>query len=204
MELLKRMRRPAGIVLAMVLLLSLVGIPLALSQNETITLHVFKSWDAEPVSYTLTYDLNGGEGSPPPAQTGFANTTIVVTEEIPTREDHAFAGWSLLPDGQVDYQSGDPIVMDSDKTLYASWVSTLIGTMFTVTLHPNGGDGEIITVQVAENTEFELYKASFTRELCLFDSWNTQADNTGTSYRFGSTYLVTKDITFYAHFIPIG
>ena len=205
MNLFSTMRRPIVVLLATILLFSLSGIQSASGQGETVTLHIFKYWDAEPDRYTLTYDLNGGDGSPPPAQIGFAGTTVVVTEDIPVRDGFTFEGWSLVPDGPVDYSSGDSIVMDSDKTLYAVWTS--IGPMFIVTLHPNPRPefSELITepieYPVSPNTNFVFPSG---RDIWpepsgwVFSTWNTQADGLGVTYNATQTYLVTRDIDFYA------
>ena len=200
--------RSVGILLSMILLFSLFGIPNASGQDETVTLHIYKFWDEEPDSYTLTYDLNGGEGSPPPAQTGFANTTIAVTEEIPIRTDHIFVGWSLVPDGPVDYSSGDPILMDSDKTLYAVWVVVL--STFTVTLHANhpyDDVGQVVVIPVAANTYFFFPEPTdvgiFPKPLLVFNYWNTQADALGENFLPDYDYLVTENVDFYAVWRPI-
>lgn len=72
--------------------------------------------------YTITYDANGGENAPA-EQSVEDNTTVVLSNEIPTKENSTFMGWSKEADSQtVQYRAGDVIeALTSDITLYAVW-----------------------------------------------------------------------------------
>lgn len=74
--------------------------------------------------YVLTYDANGGQGTPP-GQTLFttAGTTIASGDTL-SKEGYNFAGWSLkaTPEkGDKIYQPGDTYMEQRDTVLYAVW-----------------------------------------------------------------------------------
>ena len=203
MNLPRKKWQPVGIFLAIALLFSLFGIPLASAQDETVVLHVYKFWDEGPGSYTLSYDLNGGEGETPPDQTGFAGTYIAVTDEIPEWEGYALAGWSLSTDGPVQYEAGDPILMDSDITLYAVWLE-----VFTVRLYRNMGtnDDAFEDYLVRDGDEFVLVNPFGT----IVDLWHYQNHYTftpaesGDYIEEGESVTITEDLDLYGQWTYMG
>ena len=76
------------------------------------------------VTYTLTYDANGGTGAPN-AQTAKSSTgsaTFTIPDTTPTRDDgFKFAGWSTSKNGTAQYQPNGLITIKQDTTLYAVW-----------------------------------------------------------------------------------
>lgn len=85
-----------------------------------------------PVTYTLTYDANGGTGAPA-ADTAYTvddTHTFTVTNSQPTWGSFIFLGWSNSPvsgsgtPADVDYVAGDTITLprsNLSKTIYAVW-----------------------------------------------------------------------------------
>ena len=73
-------------------------------------------------SYTLTYRANGGVGAPPPVSIP-TNTSILLSNVIPTREDYDFLGWSLDRNATTaSYQPGQSFNIGvGHKWLYAVW-----------------------------------------------------------------------------------
>ena len=86
--------------------------------SAVVTLYAV--WKHNP---SLTYNANGGKfeqtvGVTYPA----AGTEVVVTDVVPQREGHVFAGWSDSADGAVKYVAGGKFTMpDVDAMLYAVW-----------------------------------------------------------------------------------
>ncbi len=84
-----------------------------------------------PVTYTLTYNANGGSGAPL-SQTGATSYTISAT--VPTRFGYTFHGWSKNSSATAwTYEIGDDINLTSNTTLYAVWSSARamnIGTSY--------------------------------------------------------------------------
>lgn len=79
------------------------------------------------VTYTLTYNANGGSGAPA-AQTAKSSTgsaTFTISTSVPTWEDHTFLGWADSADAAAAaYHSGGTITVSADKTIYAVWKRT--------------------------------------------------------------------------------
>lgn len=78
-----------------------------------------------PMTYSVLYDANGGEGSME-EQTFSVGTATEISECTFTCEGKQFAGWSLAKDGAVEY-SDRALVTDiasagETATLYAVWV----------------------------------------------------------------------------------
>ena len=79
---------------------------------------LFAVWDTgsvEPGQYTVSFDLNGGEGEFPSQQIDEGGTVSEPSTE-PTMEGHTFLYWSL--DGE-EYQFGTPVT--GNITLVAQW-----------------------------------------------------------------------------------
>lgn len=92
------------------------------AQNASVTLSAL--WSAVAVCRTLTYDANGGANAPAAQAVLWDDATrqvFSITGEAPTRAEHDFCGWSLLPDGDAAYFGGDTIAAQFDKVLYAVW-----------------------------------------------------------------------------------
>lgn len=89
--------------------------------SATLTVNVYQD-------YTLTYDVNGGEGSID-AQTAEKSNedsyifTLAKTE--PTRDGYTFLGWADSKDAEkADYAAGGTVTVDystPNKTVYAVW-----------------------------------------------------------------------------------
>ena len=83
-------------------------------------------------AFTITYDLNGGEGEIPNG-TKIENLPYKVVEQIPTKGKLTFIGWGLTEDALTpSYIGGDLVSEDQDLTLYAIWkVASLEGIIET-------------------------------------------------------------------------
>ncbi len=92
------------------------GDTISISANTTL----YAVWQKKPVvTYTLTYNANGGSGAPS-AQSGATSYTISSTK--PTKSGYLFLGWSESKTATMaSYTSGDSITLTSDTTLYAVW-----------------------------------------------------------------------------------
>ena len=159
---------------------------------------LYVKWNA---SYTVTYDINGGTGYIPPAQTveigGSVQIAVTGTDAI-TKPGFLFDGWNTRADGTgTNYYEYETYTPTASITLYAKWLG-----VYTVTYDLNGGDGNTPrsqTVEVGESVQLPSnYFGDFTKPGFLFGGWNTRADGTGTNYDEYETYTPTADITMYA------
>jgi len=72
-------------------------------------------------SYKVTYDANGGTGSPDKQMKEYGDA-ITLSNVVPTKQGCDFTGWNTKADGTgIAYKSNDQYVKDEDLTLYAQW-----------------------------------------------------------------------------------
>lgn len=94
-----------------------VGATYSAAANATL----YAQW---AVGKTLTYDANGGLGTPPTAAsvaTGGSLTVLGNTTSM-SKSGSSFGGWNTLADGSgTAYAAGASITMGADQTLYAVW-----------------------------------------------------------------------------------
>ncbi len=81
-----------------------------------------QSCDIPLVSYTLTYNANGGSGAPT-AETREEQSTSALSATEPARSGYTFSSWNTESDGTGDtYTSSASFTMpSSDTTLWAVW-----------------------------------------------------------------------------------
>ena len=78
-------------------------------------------WNAQ--SFALTYDANGGVGSPSGA-TVVAGTTVTVSATVPTKSGYTFSGWLLNGTGGALVASATFTMPGMASTLTAQWTAT--------------------------------------------------------------------------------
>ena len=126
-----------------------------------------------------------------------------------------FASWNTASDGTgTDLDASFYVYSDMD--IYGRWEQS-----YTVTLYDNSegqwvsGTGSKITPSYfgvtgpafgeSSDPDKTAYTVmySFAKEGCIVESWNTEADGSGTRYELHETYPVTSDLTLYAQWIPV-
>jgi len=77
-----------------------------------------------PPYYSVSYDVNGGEGTLPDTAYYLQDETVTVTDAKPTRDGYIFVGWNTEANGSgTDYEAEDTFTMPAEAvTLYARWV----------------------------------------------------------------------------------
>lgn len=73
----------------------------------------------------------------------------------------------------------------------------------TIHFFPNGGQGSMNDQTVNEFEPTALNANTFTRQGYAFDSWNTAANGSGTTYFDGATISLLSDLTLYAQWNPL-
>ncbi len=153
------------------------------------------SCNNETPTCTLSYDANGGFGTPV-NQTGQKGSVLTVSEgESLTYKGHSFVGWNTTKDGKgTAHEPGSTIQMTGDVKLYAQWVE-----IFTISFLPNGAEGEPVTQTVEKGTRVTVPDGSgLVFEHYEFDSWNTVSDGTGTKYYPGQQVVVNSTVNLFA------
>ncbi len=142
-----------------------------------------------PVTYTITYVLNGGSNNAGNPAT-YNITTPTITLLPPTRSNFTFNGWYTEP---TFTNLASPITQGStgDKTFYAMFLGT-------ITFNGNGsGGGFTDSVPVLAEQTASLPINGFSRANFSFTEWNTAPDGSGTSYLYYYT-MTAGNITLYA------
>ena len=172
--------------------------------NSDIALYA--QWAANPGTFSITYDPNGGTGGITDGgiAPGTQYTVKSDTEANVTRTGYTFTGWNTeAGGGGTAYQAGDNITVNSDVTLYAQWTQQ---PTFSVTYDPNGGTGGTTDADITSGTQYTVKSdtdVGVTRTGYTFASWNTEANGSGTSYQAGNNLTVTADVTLYAQWTPL-
>jgi len=163
--------------------------------NGNATLYAV--WAVVVSTHTLTYDANGGTNAPA-AQTQTYSVedqrSFTVTGDQPTREGHAFLGWSNTSGGTVDYEAGDTITAAVDKTIYAVWEKV----RFTVSYNANGGSNAPAAQTKQKGVALTITDGVPSKQSSVFMGWATSAAATEAEYHGGDSFTTDADTVLYA------
>ena len=152
-------------------------------------------WETEPVSYTLSYNANGGSGSMS-SQTVTEGQAAKLKTNTFTKTGYYFTGWNTRADGSGNsYSDGAYATFYSNTTLYAQWQKYADPV---ITFDKNDGSGTTVTQTVPYGSSATLNANSFTRTGYTFSGWNTKADGSGTAYGDGASISPSSNVTLYA------
>lgn len=112
-------------------------------------LALYANWVAP--SYPVTFDLNGGSGTPPSTQMVEKYKTATVPDD-PTRDYFDFVGWYTQPTGGTYYDWSKPVT--GPVTLYARW--KLKPLTYTVKYLEAGTNKALATEKVVTSPAFVL------------------------------------------------
>ena len=175
------------------------GVPMRISYvggtGNDVTLSV--------VTYTVTYDANGGTGSQTDPNSPYlaGSTVTVLGAGTITRTGYTFSGWNTAANGSgTSYSPGATFNINANTTLFAQWT---INT-YTVTYDGNNNTGG--TAPVDPNSPYNynstvtvLSPGSLTKTGYTFSGWNTAANGSGTSYSPGATFTMpAANVILYA------
>ena len=153
-------------------------------------------------TYTVTFNANGGSGTPPAVQTVTADTVISLPDKGGlTSTGNVFVGWSEnASGGGIIYSVGASITVTQNMVFYAQWLDGST-PQYTVTFNANGATGGAAP---APQTVYSGISITVPGQGTLvysgknFGGWNTQANGGGTNYAAGAAYTVTGNATLYA------
>ncbi|GHT22873.1 hypothetical protein AGMMS4957_13650 [Bacteroidia bacterium] len=185
------------------------GTPYQVGDSYTVTANVLftAQWKTEsvlPAGYTVSYNANGGSGTPPASQIVASGVSVYVAGQGDlSYAKKIFSGWNTNADGTgTTYAAGASLTLTADITLYAQWVDESVPT-YTVTYNANGGSGTPPTSQtVASGVNVYIVgqgDLSYTGK--IFSGWNTNTDGSGTTYTAGASLTLTTNTTLYAQWV---
>lgn len=177
--------------------------------EEDVTLYA--KWT--PIRYTVSFDANGGDGSPSQASVSYDEALTLPGGSF-SRTGYVLTGWNTAQDGTgTAYESSQEVVnllsvLGASETLYAQWRPIT----YRVEFDPRGGEGQIDAITVQYDESFTMPASNSLRKTGYRLYW--WFDNPEYSYR-GARYspnatvknLTTEDgatLVFYAYWSPIS
>mgnify|MGYP001623005828 CR=1 FL=1 len=158
------------------------------TQSASVTLYAV--W--ERISYTITYNSNGGSGTMSPT-TKYYGESVTLRANTFTRTGYRFSGWATSSTGSVVYDDQDTYTANASDTLYAVWTRIT----YTITYNSNGGSGTMSSTTKYYGTSVTLRANTFTRTGYHFVGW--ALSSTGSVvYDNQDTYSTNASDTLYA------
>jgi uncharacterized repeat protein (TIGR02543 family) len=151
------------------------------------------------ITSTVTFNANGGSGTMA-SETEVDGTTAALTLNSFTYTGYTFNSWNTAANGSgTNFTNDDLVKFDGSVTLYAQWTVD----SSTIIFNANGGSGAMASETEVDGTTAALTLNSFTYTGYTFNSWNTAANGSGTSYVNGALYSFTTSITLYAQWSAV-
>ena len=169
-----------------------VGDKITVTANTTVT----AVWEDIPVvTYTVSFDANGGTGTMTDV-TGVSGEYTLPENGFTAPAGKQFKAWSV---GGVEKAVGDKITVTANTTVTAVWEPIPV-TEYTITFDVNGGSGTIPPQTTSGQKLSSLPTATHSGSYS-FDGWYTAASG-GT--KITTTYEFSADTTVYAHWTYTG
>lgn len=151
-----------------------------LTTGKDVTLYA--KW--KPITYTITFKPNGGEGTMPD-QTLTYDVTTKLDANMFTKTGYSFIGWSKNQTGSVAYTDEQEIenlttAQDGNIVLYAQW-SPIVST---ISFDANGGSVSITSKKVTYDSQYGELPVP-TRDGYSFVGW---FDNSKAAYDSNLSY----------------
>lgn len=166
----------------------------------TIYLRVGPATRSTSITYSLSYNANGGSDAPSTQTYGpttDATHAFTVSRTIPTRSGYTFMGWAVSSSATVaTYQGGDNYGLRSDSptgTLYAVWKAN---PTYRYQLSYNDGTRVLFTddYTTTEATHaFTVTSTVPTKTGYRFLGWAVSSTATSATYHAGDSFGVRSD-----------
>jgi len=156
---------------------------------------LYAQWRA--ITYSYSYQLNGGTSAQPSSGTASYNASITLPA-APTREGFTFAGWN---NGSSTSNASASVSITSNSIFVAQWSAQ----SFSITYGGNGSSSGSVTAgsYVAGGVPYAIAANGFTRAGYNFAGWHTTAGGTGGSdYVAGAGYSTAANLVLYAKWTP--
>ena len=164
------------------------------TDNASVTLYAV--WRYKPVTYTVSYNANGGSNTPA-SQTKVHGVTLTLSSTVPYRTNYEFVGWSASSSATTaTYTAGGSYTGNVSVTLFAVWKYK--PATYTVSYDANGGTGAPGRQTKTYGVTLTLTTILPTRRNYLFLGWSKDRNATSASYTAGGSYTDNADVTLYA------
>jgi uncharacterized repeat protein (TIGR02543 family) len=157
------------------------------SEKVTNNVILYAKWT--PVTYTVTFDADGG--APSPGSQNLITGSRVTKPSAISRAGYGFAGWFTAKTGGREWNFAVDTVTEN-LTLYARWVTPY----YTVTFNANGGDPAPANQLIAHGSKIVRPETCSNGAAYGFGGWYKEPDWIN-EWNF-DTDTVTGDIILYA------
>ena len=159
------------------------------SYSPTSNITLYAQWSL--ITYTITWNANGGSVSPTSNSGTYGQT---VTAPTPTRSGYTFLYWRDTASGDYTYQvnAGANWTIIGNQTFYARWSIN----QYTVTYNANGGSVTPTSNTVNAGSSVTLPTPS--RSGYTFNGWYTASSGGSFVGNAGSSYTPSSSVTIYA------
>jgi len=177
------------------------------SYSPTDHITLYANWEAAG-PFTVTFNANGGSGTPPPVQTVQAGSGITLPDGSGlSKTDYNFGSWNTNISGNgTNYNAGSSYIPTGDITLYARWITAGISN-YTITFDVSGWSETLPSPQTINQggkvTEpAVMARAGFTfggwfKEAALANQWNFASDTvTGNTTLYAKWNINQYTVTF--------
>lgn len=144
------------------------------SSNVTL----YAKWT--PIMYSVSFNANGGSGSPSDVTGLTAGNNTTLSGATPVQTGYVFNGWNTAVDGSGQtYAGGQNFVVPAANTvLYAQWVANT----YEIIYNANGGSGAPTPANGSTNATVTLTSGSVTRAGYTHLGWSTNSGATTATY----------------------
>ncbi|MSW17707.1 MAG: hypothetical protein F2851_01975, partial [Actinobacteria bacterium] len=163
------------------------GAVIGSTYTPTVPTTLYSSWT--PNTFVVSFDANGGIGSPDSATVSntYGTTGLAISSTYNrgslTRTGYTFAGWSASNGGAA---VTNPYSPTSSLTLYARWTANT----YAITFDSNTAtSGTMNNLTITAGDRIALWGNLFVKTGFTFTGWNSAANGKGTPY--GEAALVT-------------
>jgi uncharacterized repeat protein (TIGR02543 family) len=180
------------------------GGPVAFADGASYTMGgadvtLYAQWTA--ISYTVTYDAQGGSATVPPS----AVVTFDANYATPpgtSRPGYTFGGWFTGTNGTgIPVNGGTPMTTPANHSIYAYWTAN----NYQVTYDKNAAlaTGSMVAQNILFDASATLFSNSFIYPGYTFAGWGTSPGGP-VVYGNGATFtMTTTGATLYAQWNPI-
>ena len=168
--------------------------------NISANVVLYAQW-AYNALYTVSYDANGGTGTTTDTLSPYydGNSYTVLANGFAAPANQHFVGWNTAANGTgTNYTAEATYTISGNVMLYAQWA---FNPLYTVSYMPNGGSGTTTDTlsPYYDGNSYTVLANGFTAPANKhFTGWNTEANNTGTSYTVDASYSISGNVTLYA------
>lgn len=164
------------------------------SYSPTSNITLYAQWSL--ITYTITWNANGGSVSPTSNSGTYGQT---VTAPTPTLSGYTFLYWRDTASGDYTYQvnAGANWTIIGNQTFYARWSIN----QYTVTYDANGGSVSPTSATVNAGSSVTLPTPS--RSGYTFNGWYTAPSGGSFVGNAGSSYTPSSSVTIYAQWTVV-